>query len=107
LDRRDYGNIHWIEFANRSPNQTQGNTVMRLFALSFVAAAFVLTQTAQATDPESLQVQDIELGMSLNDARTELVERGYEKRLATNRPPSTTSFKKHSMRYPVLSPKAD
>ena len=52
---------------------------MRFAALSFVAAAFVLTQPAQATDPESLNVQGIELGMSLDDARTELDERGYEK----------------------------
>ncbi len=52
---------------------------MRLLALSFVAAGIILTQTAHATDPESLDVQGIELGMSLDDARTELVERGYEK----------------------------
>jgi len=60
---------------------------MRLLALSFAAAAFVLTQTAQATDPESLNVQGIELGMSLNDTRTELVERGYEKKIG-NEPAS-------------------
>ena len=57
---------------------------MRFTALSFAAAAFVLSQTAQATDPESLNVQGIELGMSLDDARTELVERGYENRLKPN-----------------------
>jgi len=52
---------------------------MRLTALSFAAAAFVLSQTAHATYPESLNVQGIKLGMSLDDTRTELDERGYEK----------------------------
>lgn len=52
---------------------------MRLLAHSFAAAAFVLSQTAQAADPETLNVQGIELGMSLDDARTELAGRGYEK----------------------------
>jgi len=52
---------------------------MRFTALSVAAAAIVLTQTAHATDPESLNVQGIELGMSLDDTRTELVGRGYEK----------------------------
>jgi len=52
---------------------------MRFAALSVAAAAIVLTQTAHATDPESLNVQGIELGMLLDDTRTELVGRGYEK----------------------------
>ncbi len=58
---------------------------MRFAVLSFIAAAIVLTQTAHATDPESLNVQGIELGMSLGDARTELAGCGYESRLKLNR----------------------
>ena len=54
---------------------------MRFAALSFAAAAFVLTQMAQAADPETLNVQGIELGMPLDDVRTELVERGYKKKI--------------------------
>jgi len=68
---------------------------MRLFALSF-AAAVMLTQTAQATDPESLNVHGIELGMSLDDARGELVERGYKKKIG-NQPASFGDIVKNAL----------